>query len=245
MKRDFASTGIIFNLIFLAFILLFEKQLSEETYKIIELGEKNALLGIFWLVLFVLESFAFVIRLLVIVDKLGANFDWDSVPRWFAWGYICRMLLAGTFTLAIAHAFGIGDTSWVGVILVLYLLFREVFALGFFLVFNTWINRRFTIPRLLKSPVSMFLINLTIFLFSILAFSAYWGFIVAKNDLLSGGITIFNFLGGTLFFLIAYVATRFVYLVEEYYFAKSRYERFMIFFTTAVLIIVTVRQTLR
>lgn len=240
-SRFISHTGILFNVIFLLYVFSFEKPFTREMYEIFENGKINVPLGLFWLSLFVLESFAFVIRLGVIADKAisGETDSKKTVSSLLVWGYVCRLLVTGTITLAYTNALGLSDKNFLGVLFVLYVFLRELIALLALFVLNIKSGHKITLGRITHLTFVQRGVDTVLFLFGMFTFSAYWGAIVIKNDFLGGGLSVVNIIGSMFFSTIAYIGVRFIYLVEESYFAKSKYERFSIVITTFLVIFVT------
>jgi hypothetical protein len=215
--------GIIFNALFLAYILVVQKPFLSLVRESADMGRRNVPLGIFIVGLMLVQLAALFIKLPAVIRRTGVS-DARQIPRG---GWVMVLPWATQIALSIfliyvgLPALGIPGVGWA------FLGTAIVFAKDFFLIMSLALGSlkvKYKVSRLLEYSA-----DAALFFFGLFAYTATWVYWSEKlrSETIPGvsGPSIVSFLLGLIIFLFCFPAIQGPYIQEVMSLPRTRVNR--------------------
>lgn len=226
--------GILFNLLFIAYLWLFQPQVTQKMTLVAKHGGQDAMLGWVLILASVLETVGFFLKAPRLKQRIAENPDNDKnwiLIGWAVW--IPHIAITIFILFMILQSFGMPidpEVKYPDTIIFIFfaIILKELFLLyGIYWLDNQVGENRF-MGKIFPSDVTAarwsWLGDLLLFPYSVLAFTAFWELFVSGipftwKYIFDGVVEI---LSASLLFLFAYATSRSIYIIEEWAVARTR-----------------------
>ncbi len=236
--------GILFNLLFIAYLWLFQPQVTQKMTLVAKHGGQDPILGWVLIIASVFETAGFFLKAPRLKQRIAENPDNDKnwiLIGWAVW--IPHIALSIFIFIIILQSFGIPIQAGLAYPDYVVFIFFGILVKEFFLLYGIyWLDNQFgsrknnrkALPSDLTIVMRSWLGDILIFPFSVLAFTAFWELFVSGIpftwEYIFDGIV--ETLSAAMLFLFAYATSHSIYIIEEWALTRTRKQQILLAGTT-------------